>query len=111
MAGGTLPKRRFENRILRVERGPNGLLVRLPADELGRLREPERLVGDLWDACIRHFTYRLALQLPDARTMPAPLHAELAELADRLTALGGGFWVCESGESRRLELSEIYPPE
>lgn len=87
---------------LRVERGPNCLVVRLCAD--GTTQSDDRHLADLlWSVLERHFTYRVVIELNEVPVLSSYLLGELIALSHRLRNHGGMIRLCGlSAQNRQI---------
>ena len=79
-----------ENWEVRIDRGPDWLFLKLPADA-----EVDPDVADrVWDVLSRHFTYRLVLEMDDLDVLPSRLMGQLIMLQKRVMQHDGALRLC-----------------
>lgn len=80
--------------ILRVERGPDWLFVRLLPDPGESLLCGGDLVDSIWDMLQSHHANRLVLELDCVDTLDGSLLADISRLGTKVQAEGGLIRIC-----------------
>ena len=79
---------------LRVDRGPNWLIVKLRPDDESGAKIPPKMADELWSISSRHFIYRLVLEMDEFESLPSGFFRQLAKLQERLGECGGALRLC-----------------
>jgi hypothetical protein len=90
---------------LRVERGPDCLIVRLHA-ATSSSQDGQRLADTIWAILDRHFIYRIILELDQVEVLSDHLLGELVALSHRLRSRGGMLRLCGLSPPNRRKLRE-----
>ena len=81
-----------------VDRGPNWLFVRVPADGFSRAGKEKSsslsLADQMWKLCSRHFVYRMVLELQDVTEIDDRAADELLRLQKMLAKHDGALRLC-----------------
>jgi anti-anti-sigma factor len=75
---------------MRIERGPDWLIVQLSADD----GPYDNMADRLWALLNQHFVYRLVLEMEDIDFFPSQLMGQLVMLHKRVLKRGGALRLC-----------------
>lgn len=75
---------------MRIERGPDWLIVQLSADD----GPYDNMADRLWALLNQHFVYRLVLEMEDITFLPSQLMGQLVMLQKRVIKRGGALRLC-----------------
>src|SRR5690606_1748602 len=92
-----------------IERGPNLLIIRLFADDVGPDGFAD-LADSLWNVLEQHFTYRAVVDCSGIASVTRELIDQFIELGDRIASAGGMLRLCglSKRDLRQLREEEIY---
>lgn len=92
---------------VRVERGPDCLIVRLH-EATSSFQDGQRLADIIWSILERHFVYRVILELDQVEVLGDVLLAELIALSHRLRSRGGMLRLCGLTAPNRRKVKEAF---
>ena len=90
---------------LEVERGPDGLWVRIVGQSSGALDSPP-LADSLWSLLEQHLVYRLVLDVEEIDLSDHCLVDELIDLYERISQHDGMLRLCDPSPGHRKTLEE-----
>lgn len=90
---------------LEVDRGPDGLWVRIVGQACNALDNPP-LADSLWSLLERHFVYRLVLDVGELDVCDDCLMEQLTDLYERICQHGGMLRLCGLSQRNRKALAE-----
>lgn len=90
---------------VRVERGPDCLIVKLHA-ATSSFEDGQPLADTIWAILERHFVYRVILELDQVDVLCDQLLGELIALSHRLRSRGGMLRLCGMSSQSRRKLQE-----
>jgi len=93
---------------LEVDRGPDGLWVRI-VGQTGRALDCPPLADSLWSLLERHFVYRMVLDVEEVDLSDCCLVDQLTDLYERISQHDGMLRLCgmSPGNRAALEKSEL----